>query len=145
MLTLYTSPYRRMSRLLDVMDRMLEESLVETSRSNGHSLHVPVDVVMEDDGYTLLVTVPGLKPEDLHIEILDDTVTISGEIPAVEHDESAQVLLCERPAGSFRRTLTLPTALEPGKAEAHLENGVLRLYVPKAEAVRPKTIKVKAK
>ncbi len=145
MLTLYASPYRRMSRLLDVMDRMLEESMLEVNRENGHSLHVPVDVWMDDEGYTILATVPGLQPDDLHIEILDDTVTISGQVPAEAEGEQVQVLLRERPAGAFRRTLTLPTALEAGQAEAHLEHGVLRLRIPKAEAVRPKTIKVKAK
>ncbi len=145
MMRLYVSPYRRMSRLLDVMDRMLEDSLVDAPRTNGQTLHVPVDVVMQEHGYTILATVPGLKPEDLHIEVLDDTVTISGEVPALQPNEHEQVLLCERPAGSFRRMITLPTALDPAGAEAHLEHGVLRLFIPKAEDERPKTIRVKTK
>ncbi len=58
--------------------------------------------------------------------------------------EDTKYLISELPAGRFSRVLTLPTALEPGKAEASIKNGVLTLRIPKAEAHRPRAIKVSA-
>lgn len=100
-----------------------------------------VDVREEEDAYTLSALVPGLKAEDLNIQILDGTVTVEGEFKA---DES-EYLLRELPHGSFRRSLTLPADLDAEKAEARIKDGVLTLRLPKGEASRPKTIKVSPK
>jgi HSP20 family protein len=100
-----------------------------------------VDLRDQDDAYELQALVPGLKAEDLNIQVLDDVVTIEGEFKA---DES-EYLVRELPHGSFRRSLRLPVALEAGKAEARIKDGVLTLRLPKAEESRPKTIKVAVK
>jgi HSP20 family protein len=77
----------------------------------------------------------------LNIQIIEDTLSIEGEYG--QHE--GETLMSELPAGSFRRTLRLPAVLDVEKAEAHIENGVLTLRVPKAESARPKTIKVASK
>ena len=99
----------------------------------------------KDDEYVITASTPGLKAEDLSVEVLGDTVTVSGEIFAPAPDEKAKYVLQERRYGKFARTLTLPVELDSAKAEAVIENGLLTLRVPKAEAARPKMIKVKAK
>ena len=71
------------------------------------------------------------------------TISLRGEFASTSQ-EDAKYLMCELHAGKFSRIITLPTALEPSKAEASIKNGVLHLVVPKAEAHRPKTIKIKA-
>jgi HSP20 family protein len=100
-----------------------------------------VDVREKDDAYILSALVPGLKADDLNIQILDDVVTIEGEFQA---DES-EYLIRELPHGSFRRSLHLPAALDASKAEAKITDGVLTLRLTKAESARPKTIKVAVK
>jgi HSP20 family protein len=102
---------------------------------------LPVDIREEDEAYVLKAFVPGLKAEDLNIQILDDVLSIEGEYS--QHEGEA--LMSELPAGAFRRSLRLPAALDAEKAEAQIDNGVLTLRVPKAESARPKTIKVAAK
>jgi HSP20 family protein len=102
-----------------------------------------VDVRASDEAYDISALVPGLDAEDLEIEVLNNTVTIRGEFKSV-NQENTKYLVCELPNGRFSRSLTLPTALDAGKTEAAIKNGVLTLRVPKAEAHRPKTIKVKA-
>ena len=101
----------------------------------------------EDDSFTITALVPGLKAEDLHIGILEDVVTISGEFAAVEASEEteARSLLNEIPSGEFKRVLRLPSDLDAGKAEAAMHEGVLTLTVAKAEYALPKQIKVSAK
>jgi HSP20 family protein len=100
-----------------------------------------VDVREEEDGYILNALVPGLKADDLNIQVLDDVVTITGEFKA---DES-EYLMRELPHGSFRRTLRLPAALDASQAEARITEGVLTLHLAKAESARPRTIKIAVK
>ena len=100
-----------------------------------------VDVRDEDDAYVLSALVPGLKAEDLNIQILEDVVTVEGEFKADENE----YLMRELPHGSFRRTLRLPAALDAEKAQAKITDGVLTLRLPKAKSARPKTIKIAVK
>jgi HSP20 family protein len=104
-------------------------------------LSLAVDVREEDDAYILNALVPGLKADDLNIQVLEDVVTIAGEFKA---DES-EYLMRELPYGSFSRTLRLPVTLDAGKAEAKITDGVLTLRLAKVESALPKTIKVAVK
>lgn len=104
---------------------------------------MPVDVHVSPDEYLITAVVPGMSAEDLTIEILDDVLTLSGEITRDEKDLGDAVLQ-ELPQGSFKRSLRFAEALNAEKAEAQLENGLLKLRIPKSEEARPKSIKVKA-
>ena len=103
-----------------------------------------VDVKAENDDYVITALLPGIKAEDLNIQVVNDTVSISGEYK-VERDEKDEYLLAERPSGHFSRELTFPVALDAARTEAQIDNGVLTLRAPKAESARPKSIKVIAK
>lgn len=100
-----------------------------------------VNISEEDDAYVLSSLVPGLKAEDLNIQVLGDVVRIEGEYKA---DES-EYLLRELPSGSFTRTLRLPAAIEADAVEAKIADGILTLKLPKAESARPKKIQIKVK
>ncbi len=140
MMTMYISPYRRMASLREAMDRMLEESMTERPTSEREML-LAADVRSEADAFYITAYVPGLEAEDLSIEILNNTVSIRGEFkPCTEGD--AKYLTCELPSGNFARVITLPVDVDSSKVEASIKNGVLNLRVPKAEAHRPKTIKI---
>lgn len=102
---------------------------------------LPIDVRDEGESFLLTAYVPGLKAEDLNIQVLDDTIAIEGTYS--QHEGEA--LMSELPAGAFRRALRLPAALNSENAEARIENGVLTLRLPKAESARPKLIKVASK
>lgn len=104
----------------------------------------PVDVRSEGDDYTITALLPGIQADDLNVQVINDTITLQGEFKHVE-DEKSDLLLREIPAGRFFREITLPAALDTGKVEAQLKDGVLTLRVPKAEEARPKSIKVVTK
>ncbi len=116
-------PFRRMAR------RWVEQP---QQRSLG------VNIREEEDAYILSALVPGLKAEDLNIQVLENVVSIEGEQPA----EQADFLLNELPEGPFRRTLRMPVEIDAEKVEAQITDGVLRLTLPKAESARPKKIKI---
>lgn len=139
-MTIYITPYRRVSAMRRAMDRAMDENMA-AMRAEAREMKLAVEVKAGDEGYELRAMVPGLDAGDLNIEILNKTITLSGEFKSVD-DDKAQYLTAELPGGRFSRTVTLPADLDAGKAEARLENGVLHLFVPKAESARPKTIKV---
>jgi HSP20 family protein len=103
-----------------------------------------VDVISDDESYTISAMVPGIEAEDIKVEILNKTVSITGEFNEDIEDENEKYLVNELPFGRFGRVLTLPIKLDPAKADANLKNGVFTLRVPKAEDERPKAIKISA-
>ncbi len=104
---------------------------------------LPIDVRADGDAYEITAAVPGLKAENLQIEILDDVLTLRGKVEAVEQ-EGADYLVREVGTGDFERSLRLPDPVDAGKAEAIVRDGILTVRIPKAEEAKPKVIKVKA-
>lgn len=137
-MTLYISPYRRLVGLRESMDRLLKES---EAAPVEREMTLAVDVTVEEDGYVIRALVPGLEGDDLNIEILNDTVAIRGEFKALAGKDT-RYLVSELPQGRFSRVISLPVAVDAGKAEATIKNGLLTLRVPRMEAYRPKAIKV---
>lgn len=105
---------------------------------------VPVNVKGGTDEFIITAMLPGVKAEELSIQVVNETVTLQGEIKETA-DEKENFLLRECPVGRFYRIIRLPEPLDLGKALADLTNGLLTLRVPKAEEARPHTIKVQAK
>jgi len=100
-----------------------------------------VNIRNEDDAFILTALVPGLKADDLNIQVLEDVLRIEGEFPADENE----YLLQELPNGSFRRELRLSSPIESEGVEAKIADGILTLRLPKAESARPRKIKIASK
>ena len=90
-------------------------------------------------------TLPGLKPDDVTIDISGDMLTIKGETKAEQEVKKEDYIYQERRYGAFSRSVILPSGLKTEKCEATMDDGVLTLTIPKAQQVKPKAIKVKAK
>lgn len=106
---------------------------------------LPLDLEATSDEFVLTAEVPGLKADDLQIEILDDVLTLRAEMEQEEVEKRGGYLLRELHRGSFVRSLRLPEPVEAEKAEAKVEDGLLTVRIPKSEEARPKEIKVKAR
>jgi HSP20 family protein len=119
---------------------MYNDTVIDQTASEREML-LAVDVQDGDDAYDIIALVPGLDAEDLDIEVLNNTVTIRGEFKSGSEDQT-KYMVCELPSGRFSRVISLPTATDASKVEASIKNGVLSLHIPKAEADRPKAIKV---
>jgi HSP20 family protein len=137
-------PFQDAVSLRGAMDRLFEQSFV---RPNGYGFSdraytPPMDVYVDDDDFVVEMALPGLAPDAVNISVLGNQVTISGEYAAAP--EGRQYLLRERTGGGFERTVTLPTAINSERVEAHYEHGLLRLTVPKAETAKPKRISLNA-
>ena len=142
-------PLNDVVSLRDAMDRLFEESFI-TPRffaplREGVMGTLPLDVVETENDVIVKASVPGLKPEDIDVTVVGDTLTIKGETKSEKKEEKSNYLLQERRFGSFQRAITLPVMVQSEKAQADFENGVLTLTLPKAEEVKPKQIKVNMK
>jgi HSP20 family protein len=141
-------PFTELISLRQAMDRLFEDSFVRPSRvlSTLGEVGAPtLDVYHTPNEVVVKASLPGLKPEDVSIDITGETLTIKGETKAEEEIKREDYLYQERRYGSFSRSVVLPSGLKQDKAEATMEDGVLTLTIPKAEEVKPKAIKVKTK
>ncbi len=141
-------PFRELVSLRQAMDRLFEESFVRPSRFLrllGEEVHPAIDMHQTANEVVIRAALPGVKPEDVEINITGDTLTIKGETKAETEVKREDYLCQECRYGAFSRYITLPSALKTEKAEASFEDGVLTLTIPRAEEAKPKTIKVKPK
>lgn len=140
------NPFGEMARMRNEIDRLFEDAFSAPAGTWERNAvwGFPLDVTENDDTFTVKAAVPGMNPDDLDITISDNVLTIKGETRSEESREEEKVHLRERRFGSFMRSISLPTPVESDNVNATYENGVLTLSIPKAEAVKPKRISVKA-
>jgi HSP20 family protein len=137
-------PFNDLISLRDAMDRLFEESFVRSPKSliPWKSSELDLDMYETDNEVVVKASIPGIKPEELDITITGDTLSIMGETKEENEVKRENYLYQERCYGSFSRSVALPEGLITDKAEASFENGVLTLHIPKAEEIKPKTVKV---
>lgn len=105
---------------------------------------LPIDLHEDANAFELVAAVPGLKAEDIAIEVENDVITLRGKPPELKNSEG-EYLMREIAAPAFERRIRLPVAVEAAKAEAVVEHGMLKLRIPKAEEARPKMIPVQSR
>ena len=139
-------PLGEMMSLREAMNSLLEDSFVSPRVVRGHeNLSMPLDVAETKDAYIVEAAIPGVKPEDLDITFQDNVLTISGEVRQ-EHNtgEKPNYHRVERRYGRVARSISLPAQIQADRIQANLNHGILRLEIPKAEAVKPRRIAVNA-
>ena len=140
-----TSPLGELVSLRQAMDRLFEDSFVRP-RGWGMAAEMggglPLDVTNSADALLVEAALPGVRPEDVEVTVEDGTLTIHAESKDEREEKQGEVIISEIRRGSMSRTVTLPSGLEPDKATATFENGVLRLTFPRAEAVKPRQIRI---
>ena len=109
----------------------------------GHVFKPQADLVETDDAFEVTLDLPGLKPEDVNVELIEGRLSISGERKEEKEEECKTFHRVERRTGEFRRILTLPCAVNEEEVSAEFNDGVLTVRVLKSEEARTKRIEVK--
>lgn len=138
-------PFREMLALRDALDRFMQEGLLRPTSAMLHAARggFPIDVTETDDGYVVKASLPGVRPDDLHVHVVGNTLTIRGERKAAEEQAGTkQWLMREHRAETFVRSVTLPMPVEVQQSKATYEHGILSLTLPKTESAKPKQIPV---
>jgi HSP20 family protein len=113
-----------------------------TSMLSGSRYAPAFNIKETKDSFIYKADVPGIKEEDIQVNVSGNQLTISGEREAEKRDEGETFYAYERSYGSFSRTFTLPVQADTAHVKAELDNGELTLVVPKAEAEKPKRVPV---
>jgi HSP20 family protein len=98
-----------------------------------------------DNDVVVKASIPGIKAEEVQINVTGDILTLKGEARQEEERKERSWHIREQRFGSFERSIVLPTDVKSDQAEAVFENGILTITLPKADEVKPKTINIKAK
>jgi HSP20 family protein len=141
-----TNPFDELFAVRRAMDRLFDEDVFHprTWRSVTVGAEPALDVTTTPDELVVRASLPGWKPEDVDITLTGSTLTIAGEVAEETRHEDESWILNEIRRASFSRTLELPEGLLGDGATATHENGILTLRIPKAEAVKPRQIKITA-
>jgi HSP20 family protein len=139
------SPFSELVTLRQAMDRLFDDTVfrpLTAYSSAGDFARLALDVRTTPDALLVEAALPGIAPDDVEITVENGTLTIRAEDRSERTDDEGGWVVREISRGSLMRTVTLPTGLEPDKAEATFENGVLKLRFPKAEQVKPRQIRI---
>jgi HSP20 family protein len=100
------------------------------------------DISETDDAYQVRMDVPGIKPDDITVQVTGDTVHVSGERQEEKEEKGKTYHRVERRSGSFSQTLRLPASVAEDKVQAEFDKGVLTVTLPKTEVSKTRTVKV---
>jgi HSP20 family protein len=103
----------------------------------------PADVLVDDEGVSVYMDVPGMRADNLEIELEGDLLSIRGERPYPYDNERCKAMRIERRFGRFERTLRVPQGLDPDAIDASMSDGVLSLRVPQPQTSQPRKIDIK--
>ncbi len=141
-------PFREFSTMQDRMNRMNrlfresyspegpEEALTTTNFAP------PVDIYEDEHNITLKLEVPGIDEKDIDVRIEGNTLTVHGERKIEKEEKEENFRRIERQYGSFTRSFTLPSSVDPAQVSANYDKGVLRINLAKKAEAKPKQIKV---
>ncbi len=135
------SPFRELGRY-GRLRRFMEEMFGERALARGE--HVPaLDLHESDDAYLVSVELPGVRKEDVRVEITEGVLSVRGEKTSGREEKKERSRWVERVYGSFHRALTLPANAASDRIDASFKDGVLTLRSPKLEETKPKAIAIK--
>jgi HSP20 family protein len=138
-------PFVELNTYREALRQLAEGGLVfprDLMPSAVAAVVIPLDIVDTGPALVIQTNLPGVKADEINISVTGNTLTIKGDLHENKEYEGANYLRRERRAASFTRSVTLPIEVDGEHGEARLKDGVLTLTLPKADAVRPKNIKI---
>jgi len=133
-------PFDALSSFQQALDAYRTSSWLEASVSGGGG-YPPVKVFKKGDDFIVIAELPGVKKSDLEVQVKGRTIRLAGT-KTVGYPEKAALHRRERLAGRFDRAMTMPVEINPDRVKAEDRDGVLALFLPRAESEKPKSIRV---
>jgi len=140
MATLFGDPLDALLSLQQALDAFRSSGWLQAGPSGGGG-HPPMNVFRKGEDFIIVTEVPGIKKSDLEVQVRGNTIRLTGT-KSLAYPERAALHRRERLAGRFDRALTLPVEIDPEGVKAECRDGVLALFLPRAERDRPKSIPV---
>jgi len=131
-------PFAELGELRSRFDRMFDELTVGRERAWTPA----VDVVRENGNLVVRADIPGIKPEEVKIEVEDDILTVSGEHEEHKEEKDKNYVRRERRYGSFSRSMTLPSGVEAKSIKAETHDGVVEVTIPLPKEATKETVTI---
>ena len=138
----FRSPLEELYRMRQQMEQLLESAAAPQQREAAGVLPL-INLTEGKDNYYVRAELPGVKGDELDIQVTANNLAISGERKIAAEEEGARYHRREREAGTFSRMIGLPGEVDTDKVDAKLENGILTIVISKTEIAKPKQITVK--
>jgi len=141
----WKDPIGELSSIHERMNRLFGEAFGPArAQEEGwiRSWEPAVDIYETDDAIIVRAEVPGVERDQVHVEVKDGILTLRGERKFERDVKEESYHRIERSYGSFQRSFTLPSSVDPDKVRAALKNGVLEVALPKKEQARPKQVRI---
>ena len=135
-----SDPFDGLSSFQQALDAFRASGWLEAGPSGGGA-YPPLNVFRKGDDFVVITEVPGVTKSDLEVQVKGSTIRLSG-VKSVSYSEKAAVHRRERLGGEFDRAVTLPVEIDPDGVKAKYRDGILALFLPRAERDKPKSIKV---
>ena len=140
MAVLFPDPFGSLVDFQEALEALRASSWLESSPSGAGS-YPPINVFRKGDDFVLITELPGIRKSELDIQIKDNTVRIAGS-KDIRYPEKAGLHRRERLAGRFDRALALPIQIDAERTKAEYHDGILALFLPRAERDKPKQVKI---
>ena len=137
---LFGDPFDALSSLQQALDSFRSSSWLASGPSGGGS-YPPMNVFRKGDDFIIITEVPGIKKSDLQVQVKGNTIRLSGS-KSVSYPDKAGVHRRERLSGRFDRAMTLPVEINPDAVKAECRDGILALYLTRAERDKPRSVQV---
>ena len=138
-------PFREFATLQDRINRVFRDSYSGSAQDDSlttSSFAPAVDVYEDEHKVSLKIEVPGIDEKDIDVRVENNTLTVHGERKIEKEEKEENFRRVERQYGSFTRSFTLPSSVDPGQVSAHYDKGVLKINLAKKAEAKPKQIKV---
>ena len=135
-----SDPFDALSSFQQALDAFRASGWLEAGPSGGGA-YPTLNVFRKGDDFVVITEVPGVTKSDLEVQVKGSTIRLSGA-KSVSYSEKAAVHRRERLGGEFDRAVTLPVEIDPDGVKAEYRDGILALFLPRAERDKPKSIKV---
>jgi HSP20 family protein len=136
-------PFDEIMSMRESMDRLFEDFFSRRPRQSGPLVWQPaVEIAETDTEVVVKAELPGIDPKHVEVNVTGDTLTIKGEAKAEQEEKRRNYYRRELRYGAFQRAIALPIEVKGDEAKATFRHGILEVKVPKAERVRPKSVKV---
>jgi HSP20 family protein len=139
-MALFPDPFDTLSSLQQALDTFRTSGWLSSGPSGGGS-YPPVNVFRKGDNFVVITEVPGIAKSDLEIQVKGNTIRLAGT-KSVSYPEKASLHRRERLAGRFDRAVTLPVEIDTDGVKAECRDGILALFLPRAERDKPKSIRI---
>ena len=140
MIMRFSDPFETLQNVQRALDAAMSSDWFGTG-TTSRGAFPPVNVFQKDDDFVVVTELPGMSKSEIALKVQNNELQIAGK-RSIDYGERASLHRRERRAGSFNRTVSFPAEINAGGVKAEYRDGILAVFVPRAESAKPRTVAI---